>query len=92
MLFIFLIYLVSTLVTYFYDVDLPLLLDILYWAMLWPALLFAALITALPIGSPIEGFVDIWLMIFGGLILEAIYAYFLVCLAAWFFWRKDNKK
>lgn len=78
-LFAFLIYLISTLLTFFYDVELPIFLDILYWGTLWPALAFTYLVNLI---NPQEA-MHFWIIIIGGLILEAVYSYFLVCIIAW---------
>lgn len=87
-LFIFLIYLSATLLTYFYDVDLPIFLDILYWAALWPALLFALLINFL--SSPEK--LSLWIIIIGGLVLEAVYSYSLICLISSMSKRNKGKR
>jgi|SRR3989344_6323156 len=75
-LFVLSIFLISTLLTFFYDVELSIFLNVIYFIAIWPSLTFAILLNALNLPEILYE----WLIIIGGLIIQAFYSYFLVCL------------
>lgn len=78
--FSFSIFLISTLFTYFYDLNFPITLNIAYWLFIWPAILFGVLVSSLHMQNV---FLEIWITFVGGIVVEAIYSYLLVCFISW---------